>query len=66
MAKVNYVECPSCHKDYYIEKMLSKALTVDPDLMLKCPFCKLDFKLEKKPDVNRSIASELGHAKAGR
>lgn len=54
MAKVNYVTCPSCQKDYYIEKMLSKALAAKPGLMLKCPFCKLDFNLEKKADANRS------------
>jgi transposase-like protein len=53
MAKVNYVECPSCHRDYYIEKMLSKALEADPALMLKCPFCKSDFNLEKKADSQR-------------
>jgi hypothetical protein len=47
-------------------RQYSKALTVDPDLMLKCPFCKLDFKLGKRPAVNRRIAPELGHAKAGR
>jgi hypothetical protein len=53
MAKVNYVACPSCHRDYYIEKMLSKALEANPALMLKCPFCKLDFNLEKKADLLR-------------
>jgi uncharacterized Zn-finger protein len=54
MAKVNYVACPSCHRDYYIEKMLSKALEVNPALMLKCPFCKLDFNLEKKADSQKA------------
>jgi hypothetical protein len=53
MAKVNYVACPSCHRDYYIEKMLSKALEADPALMLKCPFCKSGFNLEKKADLPR-------------
>ena len=65
MAKVNYVACPSCHKDYYIEKMLSKALATNPGLMLKCPFCKLDFSLEKTADVRRKIESESGLPKAG-
>ena len=51
MAKVNYVVCPSCHRDYYIEKMLSKALAANPGLMLKCPFCKLDFALKQAPDA---------------
>jgi hypothetical protein len=65
MAKVNYVACPSCHRDYYIEKMLSKALEADPGLMLKCPFCKLDFNLEKKADFPGSAGLESGPAKAG-
>ena len=60
MAKVNYVTCPSCHKDYYIEKMLSKALAAKPSLMLKCPFCKLDFDLEKKDDADRGSESKFG------
>lgn len=62
MAKVNYVTCPSCHKDYYIEKMLSKALAAKPGLMLKCPFCKLDFNLEEKGGADKSSKSKSGPA----
>jgi transposase-like protein len=58
MAKVNYVVCPSCHRDYYIEKMLSKALTANPGLMLKCPFCKLDFNLEKGPTHGKASSPD--------
>src|SRR5262245_59521466 len=47
MAKVNYVECPSCHKDYYIDRILSEVLETNPKQNLKCPFCKQEFHLGK-------------------
>ena len=47
MAKVNYVECTSCHKEYYIDRILSDALVANPNQLLKCPFCKVEFKLEQ-------------------
>ena len=43
MARVNTVTCSSCGKDYYIEKMLSKAMAANPRLKLRCPFCKQEF-----------------------
>jgi hypothetical protein len=43
MARVNTVTCPSCCKDYYIEKMLSNAMVANPRLKLRCPFCKQEF-----------------------
>ena len=43
MARVNTVTCTSCGRDYYIEKMLSKAMAVNPKLKLRCPFCKHEF-----------------------
>ena len=43
MARVNTVTCTSCGKDYYIEKMLTKAMAADPQLKLRCPFCKQEF-----------------------
>lgn len=43
MARVNYVTCPSCGRDYYIERMLSKAMANNPRLQLRCPFCKQEF-----------------------
>lgn len=43
MARVNTMTCPSCGKDYYIEKMLSKAMAANPKLTLRCPFCKQEF-----------------------
>jgi uncharacterized Zn-finger protein len=55
MAKVSYVECPSCHRDYYIDRILSDVLETNPNQNLKCPFCKQEFKLGVK------IAAEAGH-----
>ena len=43
MARVNYVTCPSCGGDYYIERMLAKAMAANPRLQLRCPFCKTEF-----------------------
>lgn len=43
MARVNTVTCPSCGKDYYIEKMLAKAMAANPRLKLRCPYCKQEF-----------------------
>ena len=45
MAKVNYVVCTSCDKEYYIDRILSDALQSNPDQILKCPFCKKEFNL---------------------
>ena len=52
MAKVNYVSCTSCHKEYYVDRILSDALIENPDLKLKCPFCRTEFQLEK-PGASR-------------
>jgi len=46
MAKVNYVECPSCHREYYIDRILSAALETNPKQLLKCPYCKQEFNLD--------------------
>ena len=43
MARVNTVTCTSCSRDYYIEKMLSKAMAANSKLKLRCPFCKHEF-----------------------
>lgn len=53
MAKVNYVACTSCHKEYYIDRILSDALVVNPRLKLKCPYCKKEFQLKAGPDGAR-------------
>ena len=45
MAKVNYVACPSCHKEYYIDRILSDVLETNPKQILKCPYCKKEFNL---------------------
>lgn len=62
MAKVNYVSCPSCHNEYYIERMLSNALAAKPDLALKCPFCKQEFT----PGEKAAAANPGPRAPAGR
>ena len=48
MAKVSYVTCTSCHKEYYIDRILSDVLETNPDQPLKCPFCKQEFRLGQK------------------
>ncbi len=58
MAKVNYVECTSCHREYYIDRILSDALLVNPDQQLKCPFCKTEFKLNA--DKGKAKAAAAG------
>ena len=52
MQKVHYIECPSCHREYYLQKMLYEAAVVNPDQKLKCPFCKTDF-LSKETDLKK-------------
>jgi uncharacterized Zn-finger protein len=48
MAKVNYVACPSCDREYYIDRILSDALEINPKQILKCPYCKQEFNLGTK------------------
>ena len=48
MAKVHYVECSVCRKEYYLDRILSEALISNPTLKLKCPFCKKEFSLAVK------------------
>ena len=45
MAKVHYVECPFCKKEYYIDRILQEAIVSNPAQNLKCPFCKRPFRL---------------------
>jgi hypothetical protein len=62
MAKVSYVTCPSCHKDYYIDRILSDVLETNPNQILKCPFCKNEFKLGAKSDVDKGHDSKSAAA----
>jgi phage FluMu protein Com len=55
MARVNTVTCTSCGRDYYIEKMLAKAMAANQKLKLRCPFCKQEFV--PKADDAASTAS---------
>jgi hypothetical protein len=64
MAKVNYVACSSCGKEYYIERMLSNALAANPRLLLKCPFCKEEFSLSQEAG-GESAQSPKPSRKAG-
>jgi ribosomal protein S27E len=49
MAKVYYVECPGCRKEYYLDKVLHQTVLSNPGQSLKCPFCKKEFFLETPP-----------------
>lgn len=50
MAKVHYVSCMLCHKEYYIDRILWEALQSNPEQKLKCPFCKRLFSLSDKAE----------------
>ena len=50
MAKVHYVECSVCRREYYLDRILSEALIGNPTLKLKCPFCRKEFSVAKKPE----------------
>jgi len=51
MAKVQYVACTSCQKEYYLDQILTDALIVNPMQKLKCPFCKEEFRLQVKKEA---------------
>lgn len=46
MARVHYVQCPSCQKEYYLDQILHEVVLVNPKQKLICPFCKREFHLE--------------------
>ena len=54
MAKVHYVECPFCKKEYYIDRILHEAIVSNPMQNLKCPFCKKRFSL----NLDKQMAGE--------
>jgi hypothetical protein len=57
MAKVHYVECSLCGKEYYLDLILSEVVEANPKQKLKCPFCKKEFLKDgkgKKEKVTRS------------
>ena len=62
MAKVNYVVCTSCHKEYYIDRILSDALVSNPNQILKCPFCKQEFRLGQASADNGPGAAKAAPA----
>jgi ribosomal protein L37AE/L43A len=50
MAKVYYVMCPACKKEYYIDQILYEAILANPKQKLVCPFCKKEFHQKIKPE----------------
>jgi NAD-dependent SIR2 family protein deacetylase len=59
MAKVSYVACASCHKEYYIDRILSDVLETNPNQILKCPFCKQEFRLGTKIGAEKEHDSKF-------
>ena len=43
MARVHYVTCRNCGKEYYLDLALYEATLSNPNQELKCPFCKKAF-----------------------
>ena len=47
MAKVYYLKCPACSKQYYLEDNLHNKIMSEPTKhKLKCPYCKKNFYYE--------------------
>ena len=53
MAKVHYVECPVCRREYYLDRILSEALVANPTQKLKCPYCRKEFSLAVKREEKK-------------
>jgi len=49
MAKVHYVTCPFCRKEYYIDQILHEAILANPKQKLLCPYCRKEFHQDIKP-----------------
>ncbi len=45
MAKVYYVDCPECKKEYYIDRILLEQGV--EKIYMKCPYCKTKFSKPK-------------------
>jgi hypothetical protein len=57
MAKVHYIECSLCRKEYYLDRILSEVVMLNPKQKLKCPFCKKDFYLDMKREKEKDAGS---------
>ena len=57
MAKVQYVQCRFCHKEYYLDQMLYEVVISNPKQKLKCPFCKEEFYLETGSERTEKISA---------
>lgn len=53
MAKVHYVECTVCRREYYLDRILHEVVISNPMQKLKCPFCKREFHLERKGEERK-------------
>ena len=54
MAKVHYIECTKCGKEYYLDRILQEVVEENPLQKLKCPYCKQEFLLEAKSGVKKN------------
>ena len=52
MAKVHYVTCPFCRKEYYIDQILYEAILANAKQKLLCPYCRKEFRQEMKAKTN--------------
>jgi hypothetical protein len=43
MKRIYYVFCPTCQKNYYIERELYLKQKQNPSLRLMCPYCHAQF-----------------------
>ena len=53
MAKVHYIECALCGKEYYLDRILAEVVEVNPKQKLKCPFCRKEFHLGMKREQGK-------------
>jgi len=52
MARVHYVRCTLCQKEYYLDQILYEMVISNPKQQLKCPFCKKEFYLEMNKNMS--------------
>ncbi len=49
MAKVYYIQCPKCNKEYYIDNILWER--EKDEIKTKCPYCKNAFTQKKNEET---------------
>ena len=50
MARIHYVTCATCRREFYLDRILFEAVQSNPKQKLKCPFCKKEFQMDEKSD----------------